>query len=87
MKSILEEIYYGFTEMSDFKLSEEYWKILDKVDEKYGNLEKTLDETQKKMLYDLNLECSGLEAETAHDYFIYGFKLGMKIMFEAFLKQ
>ena len=83
MKSIIEELYYGNWSVENLKTSEEYRKICDECDKLQKEIEKHLNEEQRKNLFDLVLKTGGLEGEAACSHFKEGFKMGLLIAFEA----
>ena len=84
MKSVIEDIYNGNWSSENFKMSEEYSKINDECDKLYKEIEKHLNEEQRKNLFDLMIKSGGLEGEAACSHFKEGFKLGMLMAFEVF---
>lgn len=84
MKSIIKEIFYGERGNSDnYKASEEYYKILEKVSKLHKEiLDKMSDERKEKFEKFCNLQ-DQLEVETADAHFIEGVKIGILLGIEA----
>ncbi len=86
-KSVIEDLYYCRRgNVQYIKNSEEYLKILNEVNQLYGQLVKILDEESRKVLkrlMDLNTE---MEAEADLENFKEGLKIGILLGGECFGK-
>lgn len=78
MISIIEQIYNGERGFFEtIKASEEYIKILDKVDGAYKQLNEQLNEEQKKLFADFIALTHELESESILTHYKEGFKIGL----------
>lgn len=85
MKSILEDIYYGRRcYCENIEAGEEYWEVHKEYDKIYEELEKGLNDDQKKILDELFITTGGLEDKLACAHFKEGFKIGLLVAIEAF---
>lgn len=86
--SVIEEIYNekrGFCDR--IKPSKAYEKANEKYQQIIQELEKKLNDEQKRVLYDLAFAVGEREGELACTHFKEGFKMGMRLATEAFNKE
>ena len=80
---ILDELFYGNISASDMKKSKKYKKACEKELEVYHKLKATLNEEQDKLLEELLNLNSDSGAICEKDFYIYGFKVGLRIGIES----
>nr|MDE7439252.1 hypothetical protein [Clostridia bacterium] len=84
MKSIIKEIFYGERGNCDnYKTSEEYSKILEKVNKLYKEIKSVLTAEKREEFETLCKLQGDLEVETADEHFIEGVKIGILLGIEA----
>ncbi len=83
MPKILEELWYGNVSFENqCGVSDEESKLMKYISDHYDNLYKTLNKQQKELLEKLDDCQTELNNITEKHIFVYGFKLGSKIVFE-----
>ena len=80
---ILNELFYGNISAADMKKSKKYKKTCEKELGVYHKLKATLNEEQDKLLEELLNLNSDSAAICEKDFFIYGFKVGLRIGIES----
>lgn len=84
MKSVISEMFDGEKyKTENLARSEEYKKMQKAATDVYENFLNSLDEHQKKAFEEVLDNMFGLEAERSKTGFEEGFKLGLKVAFEA----
>ncbi len=85
MKSIIENLYDKKKGLRDnIKPSKKYSEINKKYLDIYEELEKCLNEEQKRAFFDMIVTLNDREGELACTHFKEGFKLGMLVAVEVF---
>lgn len=80
---ILDELFYGNISAADMKKSKKYKKACEKELEVYHKLKANLNKEQDKLLEELLNLNSDSAAICEKDFFIYGFKVGLRIGIES----
>ena len=80
---ILDELFYGNISGADLKTSVKHKKACNKELEIYHKLKATLNEEQDNLLEELLNLNSDSGAICEKDFFIYGFKVGLRIGIES----
>lgn len=81
--NIIEELFYGNISAADMKKSKKYKKACEKELEVYHKLKATLNDKQNQLLENLLNLNSDSGAICEKDFFIYGFKVGLRIGIES----
>lgn len=85
MQSVIKEIYLDNGSYSEkIKLSDEYWKMQEEYDEIFEKLLKGATREQQDLLNALFETGGGLECLSGEINFAEGFKLGVRLVAEAY---
>lgn len=84
MQSILEDLYFcKHPHCENYQSSDEYWKYYQEMCDIYDKIKDLLPEEHKRLIDDLNEAYGSCEAEQTLTGYKIGFKLGLRIAFEA----